>query len=425
MSTTDESRDTEVPEDPDARADIEAPTARAAARTPGSGRVPLWVLVVALVAVLVAALGGLAAYGGQTLPERLGPPVEELAVERTVIAPGSIELVLRNTGPDPVAVAQVFVNDSYVDFTGADGPIGRLATDTLVLDYPWQDGQPYTVSMLTSTGLVIEHVVDAAVATPEPGFAFLGVMALVGTYVGVLPVLLGMLVLPILRRTSGRVVRVLLALTVGLLAYLALDALLEGIDLAVLSGGAFGGPALVFLGAGMAFLALTAIDKVLAGRRSDAGTAGASGMRLAVMIAIGIGLHNLGEGLVIGSAYAVGELALGAALIVGFAAHNTTEGLAIVAPLTTRRPSLWSLVGLGLIAGAPAILGAVIGASVDNAALSALLFGVGVGAIVQVIIQIVPGLRDRASGRLLDPAVIGGLAAGVVIMYLTGLLVAA
>lgn len=419
MSTTDESRDTEVPQDPDPRGDTGAQTPR----TPGSGRVPLWVLVVALVAVLVAALGGLAAYGGQTLPERLGPPVEELAVERTVIAPGSIELVVRNTGPDPVTVAQVFVNDSYVDFTGADEPISRLTTDTLVLDYPWQDGQPYTVSMLTSTGLVIEHVVDAAVATPQPGFEFLGVMALVGTYVGVLPVLLGMLVLPILRRTSGRVVRVLLALTVGLLAYLALDALLEGIDLAVLSGGAFGGPILVFLGAGLAFLALTAIDKVLAGRR-PAGQ-GATGVRLAVMIAIGIGLHNLGEGLVIGSAYAVGELALGAALIVGFAAHNTTEGLAIVAPLTARRPSLWSLVGLGLIAGAPAILGAVIGASVDNAGLSALLFGVGVGAIVQVIIQIVPGLRDRTSGRLLDPAVIGGLGAGVVIMYLTGLLVAA
>ncbi|MHA6784002.1 ZIP family metal transporter [Pseudonocardia saturnea] len=424
MSTTDESRDTEAPRDTAARADAGEPTPAAGTGTREPRRIPLWVLVVGLVAVLVAALGGLAAYGGQTLPDRLGPPVEELAIERTVIAPGSFELVLRNTGPDPVAVAQVFVNDSYVDFTGADEPIGRLASDTLVLNYPWQDGQPYTVSMLTSTGLVIEHVVDAAVATPEPGFEFLGLMALVGTYVGVLPVLLGMLVLPILRRTSGSVVRVLLALTVGLLAYLAVDALLEGIDLAVLSGGAFGGPILVFLGAGLAFLALTTIDKMLAGRRPDEQGA-ATGMRLAVMIAIGIGLHNLGEGLVIGSAYAVGELALGAALIVGFAAHNTTEGLAIVAPLTARRPSLWSLVGLGLIAGAPAILGAVIGASVDNAGLSALLFGVGVGAIVQVIIQIVPGLRDRASGRLLDPAVLGGLGAGVVIMYLTGLLVAA
>jgi zinc transporter ZupT len=142
------------------------------------------------------------------------------------------------------------------------------------------------------------------------------------------------------------------------------------------------------------------------------------------MIAIGIGLHNLGEGLAIGSAYAVGALAVGAALVVGFAVHNTTEGLAIVAPLTDRRPPIRTLIGLGAVAGAPAILGAVIGAAVDNAALSAVLLGVGVGAIAQVITQISPALRDHA-GRLLDPTVIGGLASGVAIMYFTGLLVTA
>ena len=389
-----------------------------------AGHAPLWALVAGVVAIIAAALAALAVFGGQTLPDRAGPPVEELAVERTVLLPGAIELLVRNTGPDPVQVAQVFVNDAYVEFTGPTEPIGRLSSQTLTLSYPWITGQPYTVSMLTSTGLVIEHVIPAAVATPAPGPGFFGLMALLGTYVGVIPVLLGMLVLPVLRRTGQGVVRVLLAVTVGLLAFLAVDALLEGLDLAALSGGAFGGPVLVLLGAGLAFLALTAIDRVLARRRSSDPDS-RPGMRLAVMIAVGIGLHNLGEGLAIGSAYAVGELALGAALVVGFAAHNTTEGLAIVAPLTDRRPSLVSLVGLGVIAGAPAILGAVIGASVDNAALSALLFGVGVGAIVQVVIQIVPGLRDRATGKVLDPAVIGGLAGGVVIMYLTGLLVAA
>jgi zinc transporter ZupT len=142
------------------------------------------------------------------------------------------------------------------------------------------------------------------------------------------------------------------------------------------------------------------------------------------MIAIGIGLHNLGEGLAIGSAYAVGALAVGAALVVGFALHNTTEGLAIVAPLTDRRPPIRSLIGLGAVAGMPAIAGAVIGAAVDNAALSAVLLGVGVGAIIQVITQISPALRDHA-GRLLDLTVIGGLATGVAVMYLTGLLVTA
>jgi zinc transporter ZupT len=177
------------------------------------------------------------------------------------------------------------------------------------------------------------------------------------------------------------------------------------------------------LGAAFAFLILTAIARVLDHHKRSQ-EAATNGRRLALMIAIGIGLHNLGEGLAIGSAYAVGALAVGAALVVGFALHNTTEGLAIVAPLTDQRPPIRSLIGLGAVAGAPAILGAVIGAAVDNAALSAVLLGVGVGAITQVITQISPALRDHA-GRLLDPIVIGGLATGVAVMYLTGLLVTA
>ena len=142
------------------------------------------------------------------------------------------------------------------------------------------------------------------------------------------------------------------------------------------------------------------------------------------MIAVGIGLHNLGEGLAIGSAYAVGELALGAFLVVGFALHNTTEGIAIVAPLASQRPTLIQLGGLGLLAGAPAIFGAVLGVSVTNSELSAFLLGAGVGAIAQVIVQVAPALRAR-SGQVLTPATIGGIAAGVLIMYLTGLLVTA
>jgi len=142
------------------------------------------------------------------------------------------------------------------------------------------------------------------------------------------------------------------------------------------------------------------------------------------MIAVGIGLHNLGEGLAIGSAYAVGELALGAFLVIGFALHNTTEGIAIVAPLAQQRPSLVQLAALGLLAGGPAILGAMLGAAVNNAELSALLLGVGVGAIAQVIVQIAPALRAR-SGQALSPATIGGITAGLLIMYLTSLLVTA
>jgi ZIP family zinc transporter len=386
-------------------------------------RLPGWALAAGALALIAAGLVALAVAGGDALPERSGPPVEELAVERTVLEPNRIELTLRNTGPDAVELGQAFVNDAYVDFEAEETRIGRLGSETVSLAYPWQEGQPYVVSFVTSTGVVIEHEIEAAVETPKADGDFFGLMALLGTYVGIIPVVLGMLLLPAMGRGGDRWVRLLLALTVGLLGFLAIDGTVEALDLAAGSGGAFGGVELVFLGAGLAFLALTGVDRWLTERGERAARAGARGARLALMIAIGIGLHNLGEGLAIGSAYAVGELALGAFLVIGFAIQNTTEGIAIVAPLTRERPSLWRLAALGLIAGVPAIVGALLGASIDNAELSAFLIGVGVGAIVQVIVQIAPALRD-AAGRTLDTANATAIAAGALVLYLTGLLIA-
>lgn len=375
-----------------------------------------WMSGLGVLLLVAVALAGLAVLGGRTLPSRAGPPVEELAVERTVLDPGTITLTMRNGRADPVRVAQVFVNDTYVDFTGGEAPIGRLGTDTLRLRYPWQPGQPYRVSLLTSTGAVITYDIPVAAATPPAGGRLVAVMALLGGYVGIVPVLLGLLFLPWLRRVGRDVVRALLGLTVGLLAFLAVDAVLSGLSLAGRAGGAFGGPLLVPLGAGLAFLVLSTVDRAT---RPES----PSGSRLAKMIAIGIGLHNLGEGLTIGSAYAVGELALGTGLVIGFAVHNTTEGLAIVAPLTERPPPGWPrLVALGIVAGAPAVLGTLVGATVNNAAIAAVLLGAGAGAIVQVITQIWPALRG--SKGIPAPAM-GGLAGGILAMYLTSLLVAA
>ena len=385
-------------------------------------RIPLWALAGGVIAVIVGVLAVIAIVGDDTLPDRAGPPIEELAVESTRLEPNEIELTLRNTGPDAVKVAQVFVADAYVNFTGADGPIGRLQSETVKVEFPWQDGQPYLVSFVTSTGAVIEHEIPVAVQTPDNDGDLFALMALLGLYVGVIPVTLGMLLLPAMRRFRPAWMRIIMAVTVGLLAFLAVDASLEGFEIAGASGGAFGGTELVLLGAGLAFMALTAIDRYLSAKRRDEG--GASGFRLALMIAIGIGLHNMGEGLAIGSAYAISELALGAALVVGFAIHNTTEGFAIVAPLVreSERPSLGRLASLGLIAGTPAIVGAVIGASVTNAELSAFLLGLGVGAVIQVIVQIAPAMRDKG-GRLLDTATASGIAAGAIAFYLTGLLI--
>jgi zinc transporter, ZIP family len=379
---------------------------------------PAWVLALAPLLLIAAAIAVFALLGGPGLGERRGPPVEELAVEKTVLKPGTIALTVRNDGPDAVRIAQAQVNDAFVQFSGADEPIGRLTSATVTLQQPWVEGEAYEVALVTSSGGTITHEIPVAVETPASDASFFGLMALLGVYVGVIPIALGMLWLPWMRSIPPPWLRAVMALTVGLLAFLAVDATLEGLELAGEGSQAFGGAALVFLGGAVSYLGLTGVSAWLAGRAS-----GASGSSLALMVAAGIGLHNLGEGVAIGSSYAAGALALGAFLVVGFAIHNTTEGLAIVAPIAKLSPSLGRLAVLGLVAGAPAVLGAWIGAAAFNASLAAFLFGFGAGAIVQVIVQLAPSLRD-GEGRTLHPVAVAGLLAGMALMFVTGLLVA-
>jgi len=397
------------------------------------GGLPAWALGLIPLALIAAAIGAFALLGGPGLGERTGPPVEELTVERTVLHPGTIELTLRNDGPDAVEVAQVAVNDGFAPFSADGGrEVARLDSTTLRISYPWIEGEAYEIFVLTSTGGTVDAAIPVATETPDADLDFYGLMALLGIYVGVIPVCLGMLWLPFVRRIDARWIGALIAFTVGLLAFLAIDAGLEGLELAAEAPAAFGGSALVFVGAAVAYLLLAAVDAYLR-RRGEiaAGAAGAAGggLYLALLVALGIGLHNLGEGLAIGSAYATGALALGAFLVVGFAIHNTTEGLAIVAPLrgggggaASVRPGLGQLLGLGLLAGAPAVLGAWIGAAAFDPSLAALLFGVGVGAIARVIVQIAPSMRDE-DGRFLHPLSVAGIIAGIAALYVTGLLV--
>ena len=366
--------------------------------------------------LIMAAIGSFAALGAPGIGERRGPPAEELAVERTKLTPGIIELTVRNDGPDAVQVAQVIVNDAFVNFEGAESEIGRLETAKLQIQQPWIEGEAYEVALLTSAGTTIAHEIPAAVETPTADASFFWLMALLGIYVGVIPVALGMLWLPWVRRIPPPWMRFLMALTIGLLGFLAIDATLEGMELAGEGSQAFGGQALVFVGAIVAFLALTGVSAWLRDRRRARESEGASPATLAMLVAIGIGLHNLGEGLAIGTAYTTGALALGAFLVVGFALHNTTEGLAIVAPIARAKPSLARLGLLGLIAGAPAVLGAWIGAAAFNTSVAAFLFGAGAGAIAQVIVQLAPSLRDE-EGRALHPRAVGGLLAGLALMF--------
>ncbi len=401
-----------------------APPSRRCARAPARGPRPgcSGLLPLALIGAAIAAFALLGAPG---LGERSGPPVEDLAIERTALRPGEIELTVRNDGPDPARVAQVSVNDAYVDFAASAGEVGRLGSTTITVPYDWIEGEAYEIFLLTATGGTIDHTIDVATETPEADAGFFGLMALLGIYVGVIPVALGMLWLPFVRRIDRRWVQFLLALTIGLLAFLAIDAVQEGVDAAQAGPQAFGGAALVFVGALAAYLLLAGIDGYLAERRSRAEAAGGpGGAHLALLIAIGIGLHNLGEGLAIGSSYALGALALGTFLVVGFAIHNTTEGLAIVAPLASEPAPMRRLVALGFIAGAPAVLGAAIGATAFDSSLAAFLLGVGAGAIAQVVQQILPSIRD-AAGRALHPLSVAGILAGLALMFATGLLVSA
>jgi ZIP family zinc transporter len=383
---------------------------------------PGWLLGLVPLLLIGVAIAVFAALDGPGLGDRRGPPVEELAVEQTTLRPGVIELTVRNDGPDAVRIAQAQVNDAFVPFSGAEEPIGHLDTATVKLREPWVEGQAYEVVLMTSSGGTIAHEIPVAVETPGKDISLFGLMALLGLYVGIIPVALGMLWLPWVRRVPAAWMRTLMAVTVGLLAFLAVDATLEGFDLAGEGSQAFGGAALVLIGALVAYLVLSGVLAWMADRSRSARTAGAGGGTLAMLVATGIGLHNLGEGVAIGSAYALGALALGASLVIGFAIHNTTEGLAIVAPVATARPALRRLALLGLIAGGPAILGTWIGAAAFNSSLAAFLFGFGAGAIVQVIVQLSPSLRDD-TGRILQPRVVGGLLAGRTLMFATGLLV--
>ena len=377
-------------------------------------RPPAWLAALLPLVLLGALIGVFIAFDAPGL-ERNGIPVEDVAIERTELHPGEIQLTLQNDGPDAVRIVQAIVNDGFASFTQDDDELGRLDRSQVTVAYPWIEGEAYEVKLLTSTGGTVDKSIDVAAETPEADAGFYGLMGLIGLYVGIIPIAVGMLWLPWMRQLDRRWLRFLLALTIGLLVFLGIDAALEGLDLGASGAESLGGGALMWLGAALAYLVLAGVDGWLSRR-------GSGGERVALLVAVGIGLHNLGEGLVIGSAYAIGSLALGAALVVGFAIHNTTEGLAIVAPVADRPPRVGRLALLGLIAGAPAVLGAWIGASAFDPSLAAFMFGVGVGAIARVIVQIAPQVRDSA-GRLLHPLAAAGLAAGLVLMYATSLLI--
>ncbi|MDQ3952303.1 MAG: ZIP family metal transporter [Actinomycetota bacterium] len=374
-----------------------------------------WAGPLALAALMVTLLFWLDPIGSL----REVPPVEEVAIERTVLNEDEVVLDLRNDGPDPVTISQVLVDDAYWAFDVGDRTLGRLESTTLTIPYPWEEGLPLHIALVTSTGATVEHEIEVAALTPDSDSKTLGVYALLGLYMGVLPVAIGLLWFPSLRRASKRAIGFFLAFTVGLLAFLLVDTIGEGLELAGAAGAALDGAGLFAIGALTSLMALFFLEAELRRRASVQ-----AGLVLAYLIAAGIGLHNLGEGLAVGAALAAGEVALGTFLVAGFALHNTTEGLAIVAPLGREetRPGIRHLVALGALAGLPTIAGAWAGGFAFAPAPAAFAFGIAAGAIAQVVWAVARSMRGDES--LTSRWGAAGFVLGLLVMYSTGLLTA-
>src|SRR5215212_7808905 len=436
-------------------------------RSSSSSQQPRWfasakMLAVALVplVVLAAMIGFIFGPGQQFLG--VGTPLPEISIERIEFQEGGkIIAFIRNTGPIDVTVAQADVNDRIQAAAIEPGKeLQRLAEAKVIIPFPWNRGEAYEIGVTSSEGTRFSKAVNAAAPAPTPDIKQAAFFGLIGTYVGIIPVLSGLLWLPFIRRLSLRKYRFFLSLTAGLLVFLGIDALVEGSGIAADSvAGVFHGQILIALVTILSFLALmygsAKLGERSKGRQEEEEVGELSSydsihasqakktldqqqqqqdrlvvkpVAMAMMISIGIGLHNFGEGLAIGASVVLGEIALGTFLIVGFMLHNTTEGFAIVSPLakTRVRRMVVKLIILGLIAGVPTIFGTWIGGFVYSPIAAIIFLSIGAGAIFQVVFLIYQGMAkaQNDSGKIMsDSSIIAGFAAGMLIMYVTGLMV--
>ena len=347
-------------------------------------------------------------------------PIENLTIERYRREPGQIELLVQNTGRGTLTVANVIINDAVMPFeVNPSADIPRLGRAIITNQYAWTGGEAYGVRVFTSNSIPFDVDIPVAFVTPQPEAETFWSFTLIGLYVGVIPIFLGIFWLPALRTLGKKWMTFLMAITTGLLIYLGLDTINEALDQAARLPGTYQGIGLIGIGAVATYLLLDMVGKSQSSDRSET----SQRLSIAWRIALGIGIHNLGEGLAIGAAYNVGEIALGTFLVVGFIIQNITEGLGIIAPIVRDQPTLKQLALLGLLGGAPAILGAWIGGYTPSPFLSVLFLAIGTGAIFQVAVEIGKMIQRDNAREPMPGAVFGGVLSGMLLLWITGIFI--
>ncbi|MDS0477657.1 metal transporter [Natrinema sp. 1APR25-10V2] len=390
--------------------------------------VPRWVSALLPIALLVLVLG-VFAFTAPLAGVQSGEPLPDVSVTHTTLPDDeTVVLHVTNNGPQEVTISQVLVDEAYWDFevngAGGDRTLEPMESARIEVPYHWNPGWDLETTLVLSDGATVHHTIVAPSQSPGFSVGLLGTLALIGLFVGVIPVALGMLWFPYMRSMSDRSLHAVLVFAAGLLAFLAIDAGFEALELAERVPSAFEGTALVALGVLGASFSVQAVSAWRAERARSADSSANSGLWVAYLVALGIGLHNLAEGLAIGSSFALGRVSLGTFLIIGFMLHNVTEGPAVVAPVARdRRPAWWHFAALGLLAGAPVILGGWIGSLAYSPTIGAFFLAIGVGAILQVDWEIARMVRD-AGGRVGSTANLLAFLVGFGVMYATDLFVA-
>jgi len=353
---------------------------------------------------------------------QFGVVLPEVSIEKVEFIENEIQATVRNTGPIDVNVVIADVNDRIQPAAiEPDSSLKRFETALVRIPFDWNEAQPYEIGVTIDDGTRFTTEVDAAFASLEPNvdlFVFLG---MIGFLIGVIPIMIGLLWYPFIKKLGKNTFNFFLAFTMGLLIFLGIDAVLEASEISEKHlSSIFNGELLIATVVILSFLSLYGVGQKLI--KTNNLSIFSKGLVISLMIAIGIGLHNLGEGLAVGAAIALGEVALSTFLIIGFTMHNTTEGLAIAAPLTSSKAKIAKMIGLGLIAGVPAIFGCWIGGFSFSPLFTLIFLAIGAGAIFQVVISIFQYMKEK-SDLLSNTSLFAGISVGLIVMYLTSVLI--